>query len=242
MEVVNSDDAHVGGAPEPSVPERLVAATIALLAEVGPSELKVRRISEAAGVSTITVYHHFGGITELLNAVVAEGYRALTVAMDQAARSRPDPGAQLFGIALANRHLAQRNPHLYDMMFGLSTRGTYRYVATAADDVVAQRFSAAYDVLAAASHRLVESGRIDVIDGHQVAAELWSFVHGFVTLEAAGHFARFANPVFDVLAPMGVHHFVGMGDERSRAEGSASIALDWWNTDGPGASPSIRIG
>ena len=57
-----------------------------------------------------------------------------------------------------------------------------------------------------------------------------------MTLEGAGHFARFANPVFEVLAPMAIHQFVGMGDERARAETSAAIALRWWNTEGPGAS------
>ncbi|MCX6468856.1 MAG: TetR/AcrR family transcriptional regulator [Corynebacteriales bacterium] len=233
-------DAATDARPQ-TVPERLVAATIELLAQVGPSEIKVRRITEAAGLSTITVYHHFGGVAELLNAVVAEGYRALTAAMEDAVRCDDDPGAQLFGIALSNRHLAQRNPHLYDMMFGLSTRGTYRSVTPAAENMVAERFATAYDVLAGACHRLVETGRISVTDGHQVAAELWSFVHGFVTLEGAGHFARFANPVFEVLAPMAVHQFVGMGDERARAETSAATALRWWNSEGPGASGTYAI-
>ncbi|MGJ0119793.1 TetR/AcrR family transcriptional regulator [Williamsia sp. MIQD14] len=224
-----------------TVPERLVATTIELLAQVGPSEMKVRRITEAAGLSTITVYHHFGGVAELLTAVVSEGYRALAAAMEDAEHCDPDPGAQLFGMALSTRHLAQRNPHLYDLMFGLSTRGTYRSVTPAAENVVAERFAAGYDILASACHRLVESGRISVTDGDQVAAQLWSFVHGFVTLEGAGHFARFANPVAEVLAPMAINQFVGMGDERARAEASAVIALHWWNTEGPGASGTYAI-
>ncbi|NIL92526.1 hypothetical protein RhoFasSB10_04886 [Rhodococcus fascians] len=222
------------------VPGRLVAATIELLAQVGPSEIKVRRITEAAGVSTIAVYHHFGGVAELLDAVVAHGYRTLTAAMNDAAGASSDPGAQLFGIALANRFLAQRNPHLYDLMFGLSTRGTYRYVANPTGGP-AERFATAYEVLLNACRRLVDSGRIDLTDEHQVAAELWIFVHGFVTLEAAGHFTRFENPVSDVLAPMGVHQFVGMGDERVRAESSAMAALVWWNTEGPGLDAEGHI-
>ncbi|MGU3292707.1 TetR/AcrR family transcriptional regulator [Williamsia sp. M5A3_1d] len=221
---------------EPSVPDRLVAATIDLLGQVGPSEIKVRRITEAAGLSTITVYHHFGGMTELLAAVVAQGYRTLTDTMDRAAHSGPDPGAQLFGMALVNRELAQRNPHLYDMMFGLSTRGTYRAVAPGADSDPAARFAETYDVLAAASHRLVDTGRISMTDGHQVAAGLWSFVHGFVTLEAAGNFTRFADPVLEVLAPMAVNQFVGMGDDRARAEQSAADALTWWTDNGSGGA------
>lgn len=225
------DDTHAQ--PEP-VRDRLVTVTIALLADVGPSEIKVRRIAEEAGVSTIAVYHHFGGVSELLQVVVGRGYRTLRAAFERAAGSGPDPGAQLFAMALSCRQVAQDNAHLYDMMFGLSTRGTYRYVAEAPDGGPARQFLESYAVFADACHRLVESGRITVTDGHQVAAELWSAVHGFVTLEMAGHFARFDNPVAQVLAPMAVNHFVGMGDERSRAEKSGHDAVAWWNSVGPG--------
>src|SRR5881397_259060 len=66
------------------VPERVVQATIRLLAEQGPSAIKARTVASASGLSTMAVYHHFGGI-------------------------------------------ARENPHLYDLMFGLSTRrATYR--------------------------------------------------------------------------------------------------------------------
>ena len=58
-------------------------------------------------------------------------------------------------------------------------------------------------------------------DVDQVAADLWSAVHGFVTLEVASHFAHFADPVESVLAPMAINHFVGMGDRCARAQRSA---------------------
>ena len=221
-----ADSAH-GQGSDP-MHERLIAAATDLLAHSGPSEIKVRRITEAAGVSTIAVYHHFGGLAELLQAVVNRGYLLLREAFDRAAGADPDPGVQLFAMALSTRDIAQRNPHLYDMMFGLSTRGTYRYVGEKARADPSAYFHEAYSVLVGACDRLVGSGRIDVSDPEQVAAELWSAVHGFVTLEAASHFARFDDPVLSVLAPMAINHFVGMGDTRSRAERSAAAALAWW--------------
>lgn len=208
--------------------ERLITAAMDLLAHSGPSEIKVRRITETAGVSTIAVYHHFGGLKELLQSVVNRGYLLLRQAFDHATEADPDPGVQLFVMALSTRDLAHRNPHLYDMMFGLSTRGTYRYVGEKADDDPSAYFHEAYEVLVGACDRLVNSGRIDVRDPEQVAAELWSAVHGFVTLEGASHFTRFDDPVQSVLAPMAVNHFVGLGDIRSRAEHSAAAALAWW--------------
>ncbi|PHV64947.1 TetR family transcriptional regulator [Williamsia muralis] len=211
-----------------SARERLIRSTVDLLAEHGPEQLKVRTITEAAGVSTIAVYHHFGGLKELLQDVVAHGYSQLATALHAASQADADPGVQLFAIALSTRGVAQSNAHLYDMMFGLSTRGTYRYVGSP-EHKTTNGFATAYAVLADACERLAQSGRVSVTDSNQIAAELWSAVHGFVTLEMAGHFAHFADPVSMVLRPMAVNHFVGMGDERARAEASANRAMQWWS-------------
>ncbi|WP_415975769.1 TetR/AcrR family transcriptional regulator [Rhodococcus sp. 077-4] len=210
------------------VPERLIRAAIELLAESGPSELKVRRITDGAGVSTIAVYHHFGGLQELLQAVVIRGYAALRTALVDASEADLDVGAQLFAMALSTREMAQQNAHLYDMMFGLSTRGTYRYVASA-DRISAEGFGPAYAVLAATCERLARiSDGATPLTGEQIAAELWSLVHGFVTLEASGHFVQLTDPVSEVLQPMAVNHFVGMGFARDLAEHSAEQAKQWW--------------
>jgi AcrR family transcriptional regulator len=214
---------------EESVRNSLIVAATTLLAEFGPSAIKVRRIAEASGSSTMAVYHYFGGVPELLRAVVDHGFDLLGTALTDAVGASTDAGVQLFVMALSTRQFAQENPHLYDMMFGLSTRGTYRYVSAVTTVDEPSSFSAAYAVLVRACAELVASGRVVTGDADQVAAELWSAVHGFVSLEMASHFAHFADPVRMVLAPMAVNHFVGMGDERSRAEQSAADALDWWN-------------
>ena len=57
-----------------------------------------------------------------------------------------------------------------------------------------------------------------------VAAQLWSFVHGFITLELADAFVEFDDPVRQVLLPMGVNLSVGLGDTRERAQASHETA------------------
>jgi hypothetical protein len=57
-----------------------------------------------------------------------------------------------------------------------------------------------------------------------LAAQLWSFVHGYITLELAEHFVEFDDPVAQVLVPMGVNLAVGLGDKRERAEVSHQAA------------------
>ncbi|MGQ4387634.1 TetR/AcrR family transcriptional regulator [Streptomyces sp. SAS_270] len=202
-------------------PERLVQAAIGLLAEQGPSAVKARAVASASGLSTMVVYSHFGGIPELMGAVVDHGFKELGRAFVRVPVTE-DPIADLFVMALSCRRLARENPHLYDLMFGLSTRATYRPLSDA-DLRLSGRspaFREAYAHVTAACERLVDSGRVERQEPEVVAAQLWSLVHGYITLELADHFVEFEDAVVQVLLPLGVNFSVGLGDSRERAEAS----------------------
>ena len=202
------------------IAEQLVDAAIQLLATDGPSEIKARSVAEAAQVSTSAVYYHLGGLPELLQAVVDRGFVELGRAFDSVPPSG-DPVADLFKMALATRRLAQSNPHLYDLMFGLSTRGSYRPSEPRRVDGRSEAFQAAYAHLVQACTRLVQSGRVRAgEDPELVADQLWTCVHGFVTLELGGHFGHLRNPVHERLQPLTVCVFVGHGDTAERATAS----------------------
>jgi AcrR family transcriptional regulator len=209
-----------------SVPGRLVQATIDLLAQQGPSAIKVRAVAAASGMSTMTVYHHFGGVPELINAVVDHGFRELGKAF-AAVPVTDDPVADLFTMSLTCRHVARANPHLYDLMFGLSTRSTYRPLdePDTRRSGRSQAFRDAYAHVTQACRRLADSGRVRPQDPRVVAAQLWSLVHGYITLELAEHFAEFDDPAVEVLLPMGVNFSVGLGDTREAAEASHRAVL-----------------
>lgn len=213
-------------APE-QVVERLVESATTLLAEKGPSEIKARAVAEAAQVSTIAVYYHLGGLPELLQAVIDKGFRDLGQAF-VAAPSSDDPVTALFSMALATRRFAQNNPHLYDLMFGLSTRGSYRPLQTARSGASrrSEEFQTAYAHLVQACVRLVRSGRVrSDEDPEAIAPQLWSAVHGFVTLELGDHFAQFEDPVREVLQPMMVNLLVGLGDIAELCQASHTVAF-----------------
>src|SRR5436309_10191343 len=106
---------RTSGDPTPDgVPERLVQATIRLLAEQGPSAIKARTVATASGLSTMAVYHHFGGIAQLIRAVVDQGFKELEQAFSQVPVTE-DPLAELFAMALTTRWIAREYPHLYDL-------------------------------------------------------------------------------------------------------------------------------
>lgn len=202
-------------------PERLVQAAIGLLAEQGPSAIKARTVATASGLSTMVVYSHFGGIPELMRAVADHGFRELGRAFAQVPVTE-DPIADLFAMALTCRRLARENPHLYDLMFGLSTRATYRPLSDADLRLSGHSpaFRDAHAHVTAACERLVSTGRARQQEPAVIAAQLWSLVHGYITLELADHFVEFHDAVVQVLLPMGVNFSVGLGDTRERAEAS----------------------
>lgn len=205
--------------------EQLVDATIRMLATEGPSEIKARSVAEAAQVSTSAVYYHLGGLPELFQAVVDRGFEELARAFDSLTPSA-DPVADLFAMALATRGLAQSNPHLYDLMFALSTRGTYRPLDSTGAGGQSEAYQAAYTQLVQACARLVRSGRIrSDADPEIVATQLWSCVHGFVTLEMGGYFAHLPDPVRQTLQSMMVNVFVGLGDSAEQADASHTSVL-----------------
>jgi AcrR family transcriptional regulator len=215
-----------GAATPDGVPERVVQATIRLLSEQGPSAIKAREVASASGLSTMAVYHHFGGIAELIRAVVDQGFSELGRALSQVPVTE-DPIADLFAMALVTRRVAHENPHLYDLMFGLSTRrATYRPLSDS--DVRSSgrspAFRGAFVHVTEACERLMGSGRVRQQEPEVLAAQLWSFVHGFITLELAEHFVEFDDPVAQVLVPMGTDLAVGLGDTRERAEVSHEAA------------------
>lgn len=212
---------------EEAVP-RLVEATIRLLAEEGPAQIKARSVADAAGVSTQALYYHLGGLPELLQAVIDRGFGELGSAFASLTMTT-DPVTDLFAMALTSRRLARENPHLYDTMFGLSTRGSYRVPHSPAPAPAARSaaFQAAYDQLVGACRRLVEIGRVDPgVDAEVIASQLWSAVHGFITLELGGHLDQFHEPVRQVLEATTVNILVGLGDDRSTSKKSHDLAIE----------------
>ncbi|MHC8378443.1 TetR/AcrR family transcriptional regulator [Pseudomonas sp. MDT1-16] len=208
----------------PNAPSRLVEATIRVLATSGPSEVKARSVSSEAGLSTMGVYTHFGGVPELLQAVADEGFKRLAAAF-KGVPVTDDPIADLCAMVLACRDLARSNPHLYDLMFGLSIDGRYspsRGTITPIADGQSEAFKATYAILVDACARLVDAKCVRKIDPAFIAPQLWSAAHGFIMLELAGHFASTANPASEILVATCNNIVVGFGAKRQRVEASTA--------------------
>lgn len=177
---------------EPEVRRRLIDAAARLLADEGPAALSTRRLAREVGTSTMAVYTYFGSLSALVEAVVAEGFTRLAGHLS-AVMASADSLVDLAQLAVAYRDNARENPHLYAVMFGTASLRGYRR-----DESDVGR--ATFDVLVDGVRRVHEAGLLATDDPESTAAQLWSALHGFVTLELAGFFDE--DAVDGIMWPM----------------------------------------
>lgn len=150
-------------------------------------------MARAAGVSQAAPYHHFADKEALLAAIAAEGFRALSRAMREAAGAAT-PQDHLEGLGAGYVRFAHANPELFRLMQGPYFRLAGR------DDALAAAAGEGYGLLEAGV-RACMPGRDDAeIDLACKAA--WALVHGAAMLivdrridvggddAAVEHFAR----------------------------------------------------
>jgi AcrR family transcriptional regulator len=166
---------------DPDLGAALMETAARLLAEEGPSALSTLRLAAAAGTSTMAVYTHFGGMDDLVRAMVHEGFRRLNTRMIEVVHSA-DPVADVAAMGIAYRQNALENQHLYSVMFGGSTLGGF---ALNEEDRQFGRYAMEPTVRAVV--RCMEAGRFRAGDAQGVANQMWIALHGLVTLELGGY-------------------------------------------------------
>src|SRR5947199_5505950 len=96
-----SRDANADNGMRPA----LIEAAARLIATEGAAGLKLRRVAEEVGTSTMAIYTHFGGMPELRRAVRQEGFTRLVASAVMLGES-DDPVADVGGSGLAYYELA----------------------------------------------------------------------------------------------------------------------------------------
>jgi hypothetical protein len=128
-------------------------------------------------------------------------------------------------MALAYRHTALDHPELFAVTF---SRSKGRSLAEIIDADDRNEGSTAFGYLLGATERAIESGRFHG-EPFPVAAQLWSGVHGYVTLETSGHFGQRHQDVEDILVSLGVTLAIGLGDTAEAAHRSGESGPAGWH-------------
>lgn len=156
--------------------------------------MTVRRVSQAAGMSTIGIYSHFDSKEGLVGAVWGVGFSRLVEALEFAPLEAGVAGV----VTLAERYVAwaQAHPHLYQLMFG----------AVRPDMAIDDR---SRGVSLAAFEKLVDACASTADDPARTALVVWQYLHGVASLAIAG------------VTPPGVTQVVDLGEVVRTLAGSS---------------------
>jgi AcrR family transcriptional regulator len=162
-----------------SLVDRLREVAHHLLDTEGPASLTVRRLATAAEIAPMSIYNHFGSKDGVVDRLVMDGYANLRTELE-ALPAGNDPLDDLRRGCAVYRRLALARPHLYAVMFeravpGFEPSTQCWQVAVASFDVLVQRVRAGQ-----------EAGLLMAGPTVPLAEQMWSALHGMVTLELHG--------------------------------------------------------
>jgi AcrR family transcriptional regulator len=159
----------------------LIETAARLLAEEGPHALTTRRLAAEVGTSTTAVYTYFGGMDDLVRAMVHKGFKMLSDRLGTVAETE-DPVSDVAALGIAYRRNAAEHRHLYGVMFGGSSLAGFKLTD---DDRLNGRYT--LDILVKAVARCIAAGRFRAGEAELVAHQMWIALHGLVTLELGGY-------------------------------------------------------
>jgi AcrR family transcriptional regulator len=158
----------------------LIAAAGRLLAGGADIDtISLRGVAREAGVAAPSVYLHFPSKDALLNAVIEEHFAALQRALERGYQTSNDAFSRLLTGCLAYCEYAVDYPGSYRILFNTPQR-----------DLPESRFAgsqgaAAFQTLVESVAACIAAGLARPADPFRVATDIWSSLHGAVTLRSA---------------------------------------------------------
>ena len=163
------------------VSDSLIASALILLEETGLNALTVRSVANAAGVAPMGVYSRFGSKDGLLEALFSHGFSTLQAAIETPPQK--SPLQRLRTGCFGYRGFAIEHPQLYHLMF---EQMMLLELSPEAKDTARRSFATLVDRV----HAAIDAGELAPGDATEIAQQIWSAMHGAVSLEIANvHFA-----------------------------------------------------
>lgn len=159
--------------------QALINSTVKLLEDKSPTQLSLREVARAAGVSHGAPAHHFGDKAGLFAAVAMQGYEVLDAKMRASQDDRADDRARLRAAGEAYVRFAVQYPVHFSIMF---QPNLVRSSAEFLDARARSRAVLEDCVMALLAPRRGGQEQIDA-----TVITLWSQVHGFANLWLTGN-------------------------------------------------------
>ena len=192
--------------------DEIKGVALDLMREQGTTDIRFTDIARVMGLTAPALYRYFDDRDELLTALIADGYGSLGARIGQALEGLPeeDVAARWVAAARAYRDWARSEPQQFALVLGMPVPG---YVAPdegpTTEAAKAAMSQLANLFVAAATRGMLRPPLIREVSGavcdcqkvkhdellgvlepesFQAMLQTWAMLHGFVSLEAYGHF------------------------------------------------------
>jgi AcrR family transcriptional regulator len=155
--------------PSKTNPDAILETALEILERDGPDALSMRNLADALEIKAPSLYRHFADRSALEDAIADEGARLLRDALEEVSGST-NPTEAVQSAANAHLEFARSRPALYNLLTTRPQPSTGN--AKALWNVVLRLIGGV-------------TGNLDDTAG---AVALWSFLHGYASLERAGLF------------------------------------------------------
>lgn len=156
----------------------ILTAALQIINEEGRDKLSLREIARRIDYSPAGIYEYFGSKEEIIDAVCAEGSRAMVAALSVVPETLP-PDEYLIELGLAYIDYALKNTEHFIMFNRMGPDVPVDY----ADISIGEP----YLLVIRAVQRALDAGIITGCEGfgqHEIAYSLWTLAHGMATLQA----------------------------------------------------------
>jgi len=164
--------------------DRILSAARDVYLSAGLQGFSMRKVAVRVGVSATALYRHYRNKEELIGSVINEGFRLFEQLLFEALPGK-SPADRLQRSGLAYMRFGLAHPEYYRLIF-MSTAHDHGFRNVTLQSPA--KLSKAFMFLVDRVRECRDAGIVGGADPLELAAVLWSFWHGLVSLELGGHY------------------------------------------------------
>ena len=169
--------------------DRILDAAERIHSRRGLSDLTLRRVAKAVGVTPMAIYKHFEDKNALLDGLAERGFGIWETYLEVAVRKRTSM-TRLRAVMHQAREFALEHPRYFELMF-LARRGPIPKAPASLRETPSPSFTK----VIADVRQMIDAGELRRGDPGETILLLWATAHGLIALHFSGRFGD-SNAVF----------------------------------------------
>ncbi len=197
--------------PRPARPESevrqvklsILEKALSILIDEGYDNLSMSKIGRHMGMTAANIYNYYQNKDELYNELIIHGYNNLYDALKTNTDKSTDPFNRVMALVRAYLDFGMNNPHYYHLMFSLMAPKYQDYIGTPMEAIATTEKQTSLLVIGYAESVIndytKEHPGYAGVDNKLVTIQLWSQLHGIISLHNSGNLFEAVEDIAQVI-------------------------------------------